>query len=124
MPGRVQDLLGKVNRLDIDIILLAVLGPCHHLVLGRSHSLGLERALVCLKSHIVLAIAIVNVKVVVVRSSQHIAIIVIIVVKQREQEDISKCIDEMSRAHMVSVRAHNTNKDDKYTETFYMPITG
>lgn len=76
MPRRVQDLLGEINRLDIDIILLAVLGPCHHLVLGRPHSLGLERALIRLKSDIVLAIAVINVKVVVVRSCQHIAIII------------------------------------------------
>ena len=66
MPGRVENFLGKVDRLHIDVILLAVLGPWHHLVLGRAHALGLERALVRLQRYIVLAIAVVDVKVVVV----------------------------------------------------------
>jgi hypothetical protein len=92
MPRRVQDLLGEINRLDIDIVLLAVLGPCHHLVLGRTHSLGLERALIRLKSHIVLAITVVNVKIVVVRSRQHIAIIIKKGQVSKEKKSISGCM--------------------------------
>lgn len=67
VPRCVQDLLGKVNRLDVDVVLLAVLDATgHHLVLGRSNSLGLERALVRLERHIILAVAVINIKVVVV----------------------------------------------------------
>ena len=67
VPGGVEDLLGKVDRLDIDIVLaVLVVDAGHHLVSGRSHTLGLECRLVCLKCYIVLPVAVVDVKVVVV----------------------------------------------------------
>lgn len=77
MPRRVKDLLGKVNRLDIDLLLfatLAIVHARHHLVLGRAHTLGLERTLVSLQCNISLAVSAVNVEVVVIGSRQDIAI--------------------------------------------------
>lgn len=86
VPGGVEDLLGKVDRLDVDIVLaVLVVDAGHHLVPGRSHTLSLECRLVRLQCHIVLAVAVVDVKVVVVRSRQHIAS------REKERESRVEC---------------------------------
>lgn len=68
MPRSVQNLFAKVDRLDVDVILLAVLEPWSgsHLVLSRAHPLGLEGALVGLECDVVGAVAVKDVEVVVV----------------------------------------------------------
>lgn len=68
MPRSMQNLFAKVDRLNVDVILLAVLEPwsCSHLVLRRAHPFGLEGALVGLECDIVGAISVKDVEVVVV----------------------------------------------------------
>ena len=76
MPRGMKDLLGKVDRLDVDLFLLAVLAVVHaryHLVLGRTHTLSFERTLVGLQCNISLSITAIDVEVVVIRSRQDIA---------------------------------------------------
>jgi len=76
MPGGMKDLLGEVNRVHVDLVLLAVLtvDPGCHLVLGSIHTLGFECALIGLKCNVRLTVATIDIKVVVVRSCQHMTI--------------------------------------------------